>query len=80
MDIIPKVERKWRPMNWQLCDPARPTTVVSGGPGRRRWEFMTLPGETKEELNNEEVAWGLLEPWDITPENAILERSCRLYI
>ena len=21
------------PLNWQLCDPARPTTLVSGGPG-----------------------------------------------
>ena len=74
VDIIPQVEREWTPMNLQVCDPARPTTVVSGGPGRRRWEFMALPGETKEDLNKEEVAWKLLEPWDITPANSILER------
>lgn len=74
VDIIPKVERKWSPMNMQICDPARPTTVASGGPGRRRWEFMALPGEKKEDLNKEEVAWRLLEPWDLTPENSILER------
>jgi 3-(3-hydroxy-phenyl)propionate hydroxylase/flavoprotein hydroxylase len=74
VDIIPQEERKWSPMNLQLCDPARPTTVVSGGPGRRRWEFMALPGETKEELNKEEVAWQLLEAWNITPDNAVLER------
>ncbi len=74
VDIIPHVEREWTPMNLQVCDPARPTTVVSGGPGRRRWEFMALPGETKEEMNREEVAWRLLEPWDITPENSTLER------
>lgn len=74
VDVIPKVERKWSPMNLQVCDPARPTTVVSGGPGRRRWEFMALPGEIKEDLNKEEVAWRLIEPWDLTPENSILER------
>ncbi|WP_423798103.1 bifunctional 3-(3-hydroxy-phenyl)propionate/3-hydroxycinnamic acid hydroxylase [Neobacillus sp. SAB-20_R2A] len=75
VDIIPQTEREWTPMNLQLCDPARPTTVVSGGPGRRRWEFMALPGETKEDLNKEEVAWKLLEPWDITPANSVLERQ-----
>ncbi|MBO1000654.1 bifunctional 3-(3-hydroxy-phenyl)propionate/3-hydroxycinnamic acid hydroxylase [Bacillus sp. SD075] len=74
VDIIPLEDREWKPSNLQLCDPARPTTIVSGGPGRRRWEFMTLPGETKEQLNHEEVAWRLLEPWNISPDNAILER------
>jgi 2-polyprenyl-6-methoxyphenol hydroxylase-like FAD-dependent oxidoreductase len=74
VDIVTKEEREWNPMNLQLCDPARPTTVVSGGPGKRRWEFMALSGETKEELNNEEVAWRLLEPWNITPSNSVLER------
>ncbi|MDT0307494.1 bifunctional 3-(3-hydroxy-phenyl)propionate/3-hydroxycinnamic acid hydroxylase [Streptomyces sp. DSM 44917] len=67
-------ETVWSPMNWQLCDPARPTTVVSGGPGRRRWEFMRLPGETVEELNTPEAAWRLLAPWGRTPENTTLER------
>ncbi|NYE07430.1 3-(3-hydroxy-phenyl)propionate hydroxylase/flavoprotein hydroxylase [Bacillus niacini] len=74
VDIVTKEEREWNPMNLQLCDPARPTTVVSGGPGKRRWEFMALPGETKEKLNNEDVAWRLLEPWDINSSNAVLER------
>ena len=74
LDVIPHSEREWRPFNLQMCDPRRPTTVVSGGPGRRRWEFMRLPGETIEELNNERTAWRLLEPWNLTPGNADLER------
>lgn len=74
LDVIPHEERTWSPMNWQLCDPARPTTIVSGGPGRRRWEFMRLPGETIEELNTTETAWRLLEPWGRNPDNTTLER------
>jgi 2-polyprenyl-6-methoxyphenol hydroxylase-like FAD-dependent oxidoreductase len=74
VDVIPKSPRPWDPINGQLCDPARPTTIVSGGPGRRRWEFMRLPGETIDDLNNEATAWRLLEPWDVHPGNATLER------
>jgi 2-polyprenyl-6-methoxyphenol hydroxylase-like FAD-dependent oxidoreductase len=75
VDVIPHdQERVWSPMNWQLCDPTRPTTVVSGGPGRRRWEFMCLPGEPIEKLNTEETAWRLLQPWGMNPETAELER------
>jgi 2-polyprenyl-6-methoxyphenol hydroxylase-like FAD-dependent oxidoreductase len=74
VDVIPHEARPWSPLNWQLCDPARPTTLVSGGPGRRRWEFMRLPHERLEELNSREMAWKLLAPWDVRPENATLER------
>lgn len=74
VDVVPHSERVWQPKTWQLCDPRRPTTIVPGGPGRRRWEFMALPGEKAEQLNRAEVAWRLLAPWDITPENATLER------
>ena len=73
-DVVPHDQQTWSPMNWQLCDPARPTTIVSGGPGRRRWEFMRLPGETIAELNTPEAAWRLLEPWGRTPANSTLER------
>ncbi|MBX7445911.1 bifunctional 3-(3-hydroxy-phenyl)propionate/3-hydroxycinnamic acid hydroxylase [Arthrobacter sp. MAHUQ-56] len=58
----------------QLCDTSRPATMVPGGPGRRRWEFMRLPGETKEELNRTEKAWELLAPYGVTADNAELER------
>ncbi|HWS44932.1 MAG TPA: FAD-dependent monooxygenase, partial [Acidimicrobiia bacterium] len=66
--------RGFDPLNLQVCDPTRPTTVVSGGPGRRRWEFMRLPHESLDDLNDERRAWELLAPWDVHPRNARLER------
>ncbi len=74
VDVIPHEVREWKPYVMQYLNPARPTTLVGSGPGRRRWEFMRLPGETIEQLNTTETAWELLAPWDITPENASLER------
>ncbi len=74
VDVILDDARVFDPMNLQVCDPARPTTVVSGGPGRRRWEFMRLPGERLDHLNEEARAWELLAPWGVHPGNARLER------
>jgi|SRR5579875_3667306 len=74
VDVKPRTAREWIPKTWQLCDPRRPTTLVPGGPGRRRWEFMLLPGETASEMNRADTAWALLAPWDVTPANAELER------
>ncbi|MFC8824255.1 bifunctional 3-(3-hydroxy-phenyl)propionate/3-hydroxycinnamic acid hydroxylase [Streptomyces sp. NPDC057137] len=74
IDTLPHERAEWSPMNWQLCDPERPTTIVSGGPGRRRWEFLRLPHESVEELNTPETTWRLLEPWGRTPENTTIER------
>lgn len=75
LDMIPQGEYKTTPAQWQLCDPKRPTTIVPGGPGRRRWEYMLLPGESAEEMQKPQRAWELLKPWGLTPENAELERS-----
>lgn len=75
VDIKLNTPRVFSPLNSQLCDPARPTTVVSGGPGRRRWEFMLLPGETREEMLAPDRIWELLAAWDVTSENAMLERA-----
>jgi flavoprotein hydroxylase len=74
VDVVLDHPRTFDPLNLQVCDPARPTTAVSGGPGRRRWEFMRLPEERIEDLNDEARAWELLAPWDVHPGNARLER------
>jgi flavoprotein hydroxylase len=74
VDVIPHVPTLWSPINVQVCDPARPTTAVSGGPGRRRWEFLRLPHEPADEFHTEANAWRMLESWDVRPDNARLER------
>lgn len=74
VDVIMKEEREFSPSNLQICDPKQPTTLAMAGPGRRRWEFMLKPGQTPADYRDERVAWDLLEPWGITPEEAILER------
>ena len=74
VDVVPHEDRVWQPYVIQHCNPARPTTLVGSGPKRRRWEFMRLPDESIEELNTAEMTWKLLAPWNITPDNATLER------
>ncbi len=74
VDVALHEPRVFDPPNLQVCDPDRPTTVVSGGPGRRRWEFMCLPGESLETLDEEAAAWAFLEPWNVHPDNATMVR------
>ncbi|WP_435588088.1 bifunctional 3-(3-hydroxy-phenyl)propionate/3-hydroxycinnamic acid hydroxylase [Micromonospora aurantiaca (nom. illeg.)] len=73
-DVVPHEAREFKPNNLQVCDPARPRTAVSAGPGHRRWEFMRVPGESREEFESAASVWRLLGLFDITPDNATLER------
>lgn len=66
--------REWVPVNGQICDPVRPTSCVSGGPGRRRFEFMLMPDDDAAAFATPETAWRLAAPWDVTADNAELER------
>ena len=75
VDVLPKPGLVVTTLAKQIADPARPTTVVPGGPGRRRWEFMRLEGETVEELTRPERIWELLEPFGVTPDKADIERG-----
>lgn len=71
------VEELGIPECGQYCSPVRPTTIVPGGidNGRvcRRWEFMRLPEETKEEMETTEKVWALLGDW-VKPDQADLVR------
>jgi 2-polyprenyl-6-methoxyphenol hydroxylase-like FAD-dependent oxidoreductase len=73
-DTIPRDPRLLAGVNLQRCDPARPTTLVSGGPGRRRWEWMLLPGETAEQVEERAFVWSLLADSGVGPADLTLER------
>ncbi|WP_411082295.1 bifunctional 3-(3-hydroxy-phenyl)propionate/3-hydroxycinnamic acid hydroxylase [Streptomyces sp. cmx-18-6] len=66
--------REFVPNNLQVCDPARPRTEVSAGPGHRRWEFMRLADEDPEEFGRPDNAWRLLGLFGIDRADATLER------
>jgi 3-(3-hydroxy-phenyl)propionate hydroxylase len=58
-----------------FCDPRRPSTRVPG-PGRHhRWEFMLLPGETPERMQQPDVIRALLRPWVSLDEVELLRAS-----
>lgn len=74
IDLLPKHDLHFEPPALQVCDPERPTTIVPGGPGRHRFEFMRLEGESKDEIATEARAWELMAPWGVSAENAQIER------
>jgi len=58
----------------QLCDPARPMTVVHVGGARRRWEIMLMPGDDPARLTEPGLFWPMMARW-LGPDDARLERA-----
>jgi 3-(3-hydroxy-phenyl)propionate hydroxylase len=46
-----------------ICDPSRPTVVVPAPAGGRRYEFMLMPGESREEATTPAFLARLLRPF-----------------
>lgn len=46
-----------------ICDPRRPTPHMPAPGDRQRWEFMLMPGETRELMETPENVYKLLAPW-----------------
>ncbi|MGX1198397.1 bifunctional 3-(3-hydroxy-phenyl)propionate/3-hydroxycinnamic acid hydroxylase [Parvibaculum sp. MBR-TMA-1.3b-4.2] len=57
----------------QHCDPARPVTSMPMAPGRHRWEFMLLEGETPEEVMTDEAIDAMIAPF-ADPKSLSVER------
>jgi hypothetical protein len=62
------------PLNGQICDPARATSVFQMGPLHSRISFAAMPGDTEASLVAPETAWDLVKEW-ITPDDAELIRQ-----
>jgi flavoprotein hydroxylase len=73
-DTLPSDPTLLAGVNLQRCDPERPTTLVSGGPGRRRWEWMLLPGESRKQVENVAYVWELLAQSGVGESDVSLER------
>ncbi|WP_458084713.1 bifunctional 3-(3-hydroxy-phenyl)propionate/3-hydroxycinnamic acid hydroxylase MhpA [Streptomyces malaysiensis] len=73
-DVRLHEHREFRPNNLEICDPARPRTAVSAGPGHRRYEFMRVPADDPAHFGTVESAWELLRLFDVTPDNGVLDR------
>jgi 3-(3-hydroxy-phenyl)propionate hydroxylase len=71
IDAVAGPNAKLPDINIQLCDPVRPTTCVLMGPGRHRWEFMLKPGETAQQMMDDEIIRELLKPWDCADDVTI---------
>lgn len=46
-----------------LCDPRRPGVTMPSPNGGRRWEFMLMPGDTRESIASPASLQRLLAPW-----------------
>lgn len=59
----------------QICDPARPITLMRRmGKRHVRWEMMLLPGETAKDITRPEKAWSLIDRW-VGPADGEIERA-----
>lgn len=74
IDVLAPDPTKLPTVNLQICDPARPTTCVLMAPGRHRWEFMLLPGETAETALDDAFIARCLAPWNVA-DMVTLERK-----
>ena len=61
----------------QVCDPDRIVTYVCTKDPYRRWEFKMNPGETAEQMLDEEMIFSLIDPW--TPRGTYEIRRAAVY-
>ncbi len=59
----------------QICDPKRPITHVALSERRFRWECMMKPGETSEQVLEEEFIKKILVPWNMDGKYTIERKA-----
>jgi 3-(3-hydroxy-phenyl)propionate hydroxylase len=57
-----------------VCDPKRPAFVAVGAARQFRWEFMVLPGETREQMEHPDTVNKLIAPY-IDPKRVSISRA-----
>jgi 3-(3-hydroxy-phenyl)propionate hydroxylase len=74
VDVAEREQPASMPPPRQVLSRRRPTTIVPITPGRRRWEFMVLPGETPCDILQREATAALLSRW-IDPARVEITRA-----
>jgi len=59
----------------QVCDPHRPTTLVSGFADYYRFEFQLQPGEDPQTMTGDESVWRLLAPYIDARKAEVVRRA-----
>jgi 2-polyprenyl-6-methoxyphenol hydroxylase-like FAD-dependent oxidoreductase/pimeloyl-ACP methyl ester carboxylesterase len=68
------------PTNFQfVCDPRRPAITYPMALSHQRWQFLLEPGETAAEMERDETAESLLEPWVRGEQIEIVRRAVYTY-
>lgn len=63
------------PQAGQICDPARPITLMRHmGKRHVRWEMMLLPGETTQDITQPEKVWSMIDRW-VKPSDGVIDRA-----
>jgi 2-polyprenyl-6-methoxyphenol hydroxylase-like FAD-dependent oxidoreductase len=63
------------PQAGQICDPARPITLMRHmGKKHVRWEMMLLPGETAQDITQPAKVWSMIDPW-VKPGDGVIDRA-----
>jgi 3-(3-hydroxy-phenyl)propionate hydroxylase len=75
VDLVlrPGVEQP-APLALQVCDPARPTTLVPMPAPRFRFEFMLIEGDDPEAIQQPDTVRSMLAGW-MEPDDAAVERA-----
>lgn len=77
VDVIPNDPTREldMPEAAQICDPARPITLMRRmGLRHVRWEMMLLPGEDAAEISRHERVWPMISRW-IQPHEGRIDRA-----
>ena len=63
------------PQAGQICDPARPITLMRHmGKRHVRWEMMLLPGETAQDISQPTKVWSMIDRW-VKPGDGVIDRA-----
>lgn len=77
VDVIAKAGHTLDNSTVQVCDPDRISTYVCTKDPYRRWEFKMNPGETAEQMLEQEMIMSLIDPW--TPRGTYDIRRAAVY-